>query len=81
MLLTDDNHVKLETTLEKFLLDLSSDGIESNIGSSTNFFSHYLRIVVGVEDGQRQVRGHRSNGPWNFFTTNHLSACPCVSYL
>lgn len=39
MKLTDDDDIKLETTLEELALNLSGDRVEADIGCSSDFFS------------------------------------------
>ena len=38
-LLTDHDHVELETTLQELVLNLLGDSIETNIGVGANLFS------------------------------------------
>ena len=39
MIRTDDDDIKLETTLQELVLNLLGDGIETNIRSRTDFFN------------------------------------------
>ena len=39
-LLTDHDHVELETTLQELVLNLLRDGVETDIGRGADFFSH-----------------------------------------
>lgn len=37
--LTNDNHVELEAPLEELVLDLASDGVETDVGRRANILS------------------------------------------
>ena len=39
MLPTDDNDIKLETTLQELVLDLLGDGVETNVRRRADFFN------------------------------------------
>ena len=47
-LLTDENHVELETALEELFLNLGRDRVEANVGRGANFFSSRLRHDEGT---------------------------------
>ena len=38
---TDNDNVELETALQELMLNLLSDGVETDIGASTDFFNVY----------------------------------------
>ena len=48
---TNDDHVELETTLQELVLNLLRDGVETDVGVSTNLFS-------GGHDEDRQGNGN-----------------------
>ena len=46
---TNDDDIELETTLQELVLDLLGDGVEPDVGGSTDFFhcsgGHFQRVV------------------------------------
>ena len=62
-LLTDHDHVELETTLQELVLNLLRDGVETDVGVGTYLFSggHGERTRSGRLKREERTAGRRAN--------------------
>ena len=70
---TNDNHVKLETTLQELVLNLLRDGVKTDVGVGTDLFSggHGERTRSGRLKREERTAGRSDaeGGRWTWTTT------------